>query len=31
MASGERLRVMIVDDHSVLRFGLKQVLEQTGE
>ena len=31
MASGERMRVMIVDDHSVLRVGLKQVLEQSGE
>ena len=31
MASGERLRVMIVDDHSLLRLGLKQVLEQAGE
>ena len=27
----ERTRVMIVDDHSVLRVGLKQVLERTGE
>ena len=31
MSSGRRIRVMIVDDHSVLRVGLKQVLEQTGE
>ncbi len=31
MASGERIRVMIVDDHSIMRAGLKQVLEQTGE
>ena len=31
MSLGERTRVMIVDDHSVLRVGLKQVLEQTGE
>ena len=31
MSSGERTRVMIVDDHSILRVGLKQVLEQTGE
>ncbi len=31
MASGERIRVMIVDDHSTMRVGLKQVLEQTGE
>ena len=27
----ERTRVMIVDDHSIVRVGLKQVLEQTGE
>ena len=31
MSSGKRIRVLIVDDHSVLRVGLKQVLEQTGE
>ena len=31
MASDKRLRVMIVDDHTVVRVGLKQVLEQTGE
>ena len=31
MSSGERIRVMIVDDHSILRIGLKQVLEQSGE
>ena len=31
MSSGERIRVMIVDDHSIVRVGLKQVLEQTGE
>ena len=31
MSSCERTRVMIVDDHSVVRVGLKQVLEQTGE
>ena len=31
MSSDQRTRVMIVDDHSVLRVGLKQVLEQTGE
>ena len=31
MSSGERTRVMIVDDHSIVRVGLKQVLEQTGE
>ena len=29
--SGERTRVMIVDDHTIVRVGLKQVLEQTGE
>ena len=28
---GERIRVMIVDDHSIVRVGLKQVLEETGE
>ena len=28
---GKRTRVMIVDDHSIVRVGLKQVLEQTGE
>ena len=31
MPSGERTRVMIVDDHAVVRVGLSQVLEQTGE
>ena len=31
MSEGERIRVMVVDDHSVMRFGLKQVLEQSGE
>ena len=31
MSSEERIRVMIVDDHSILRVGLKQVLEQSGE
>lgn len=31
MSSGERTRVMIVDDHSIVRDGLKQILEQTGE
>ena len=31
MSSGERTRVMIVDDHAIVRVGLKQVLEQTGE
>ena len=27
----DRIRVMIVDDHSIVRVGLKQVLEQSGE
>ena len=31
MSAGERIRVMIVDDHSIVRVGLKQVLEQSGE
>ena len=31
MSAGERTRVMIVDDHDVVRVGLKQILEQTGE
>ena len=31
MPSGKRIRVMIVDDHSIMRDGLKQVLEQTRE
>ena len=31
MSEGERIRVMIVDDHSIVRVGLKQVLEQSGE
>ena len=31
MSEGERIRVMVVDDHSIMRFGLKQVLEQSGE
>ena len=31
MSAGERIKVMIVDDHSILRVGLKQVLEQSGE
>ena len=31
MSSDERIRVMIVDDHSLLRVGLKQILEQSGE
>ena len=31
MSSDERIRVMIVDDHSIVRVGQKQVLEQSGE
>ena len=31
MSTGERIRVMIVDDHSIVRVGLKHVLEQSGE
>ena len=31
MPSDKRTRVMIVDDHSIMRVGLKQVLEQSGE
>ena len=31
MSAGERIRVMIVDDHSIVRVGLKQALEQSGE
>ena len=31
MSEGERIRVMVVDDHSIMRFGLKLVLEQSGE
>ena len=31
MTSGERIKVMVVDDHSVVRVGLKQILEQSGE
>ena len=31
MSAGERIRVMIVDDHSIVRVGLQQVLEQSGE
>ena len=31
MSSTERIRVLIVDGYSVLRVGLKDVLEQTGE
>ena len=31
MSADERIRVMIVDDHSIVRVGLKQVLNQSGE
>ena len=31
MSSRERIRVMVVDDHSIMRVGLRQVLEQSGE
>ena len=31
MTADARIRVMIVDDHSIVRVGLKQVLEQSGE
>ena len=31
MSANERIRVMVVDDHSIVRVGLKQVLEQSGE
>ena len=31
MSADQRIRVMIVDDHSIVRVGLKQVLEQSGE
>ena len=31
MSAGERIRVMIVDDHSIVRVGLKQILDQSGE
>ena len=31
MTSNERIRVMVVDDHSIVREGLKLVLEQSGE
>ena len=31
MASEPRIRVMIVDDHSIVRVGLQQVLEQAGD
>ena len=31
MSEDERIRVMVVDDHSIVRVGLAQVLEQSGE
>ena len=31
MTADERIRVMIVDDHAIVRVGLKQVLDQSGE
>ena len=31
MSPDDRIRVMVVDDHSIVRVGLKQVLEQSGE
>ena len=31
MTSDERIRVLVVDDHSIVREGLKLVLEQSGE
>ena len=31
MSPDKRIRVLIVDDHSIVRFGLTQVLEQSGE
>ena len=31
MSSGERIRVMIVDDHSIVRVGLAEVLKQSGD
>ena len=31
MSSGERIRVLVVDDHAIVRVGLTQVLEQSGE
>ena len=31
MSPGKRIKAMIVDDHSIVRVGLKQVLEQSGE
>ena len=31
MPADERIRVMIVDDHSIVRVGLQQLLDQSGE
>ena len=31
MTPVERIKVMVVDDYSIVRVGLKQVLEQSGE
>lgn len=31
MPASQRIRVMVVDDHSILRVGLKQVVESSGE
>ena len=31
MTSESRIRVMIVDDHAIVREGIAQVLEQSGE
>ena len=31
MSLSERIRVLVVDDHSIVRVGLTQVLEQSGE
>ena len=31
MTSNERIKVLVVDDHSIVREGLKYVLEQSGE
>ena len=31
MSTDERIRVMVVDDHEIVRVGLKQVLELSGE
>ena len=31
MSADKRIRVMIADDHSIVRVGLKQVLDQSGE